>query len=121
MGGLLGGGSSINFMMYTRAQGVDFDSWDTDGWRAKDMIPLCNKLETYHPKGPNTDQNKHGHVSHEKGFRSCDQAIADPQLLRMVQSILVTVDSGARANRNFPKQVRRYPHDSPCVRFLGGH
>lgn len=29
-GGLLGGGSSINFMMYTRAQGVDFDSWKTE-------------------------------------------------------------------------------------------
>lgn len=29
-GGLLGGGSSINFMMYTRAQGIDFDSWETE-------------------------------------------------------------------------------------------
>jgi alcohol oxidase len=65
MGGLLGGGSSINFMMYTRAQGIDFDSWDTEGWAAKDMIPLCNKLETYHPKGQATDPSKHGHVSHE--------------------------------------------------------
>jgi alcohol oxidase len=65
MGGLLGGGSSINFMMYTRAQGVDFDSWNTEGWAAKDMIPLCNKLETFHPKGPGTDPKKHGHVSRE--------------------------------------------------------
>jgi alcohol oxidase len=61
MGGVLGGGSSINFMMYTRAQGVDFDSWKTDGWFAKDMIPLSNKLETYHPKGDGHDQSKHGH------------------------------------------------------------
>jgi len=29
-GGVLGGGSSINFMMYTRAQGIDFDSWKTE-------------------------------------------------------------------------------------------
>jgi alcohol oxidase len=61
MGGMLGGGSSINFMMYTRAQGIDFDSWETDGWTAKDMLPLANKLETYHPKGPEIDQSKHGH------------------------------------------------------------
>jgi len=61
MGGLLGGGSSINFMMYTRAQGVDFDSWETEGWSAKDMLPLCNKLETYHPKDSAIDQSKHGH------------------------------------------------------------
>lgn len=61
MGGLLGGGSSINFMMYTRAQGIDFDSWATEGWTAKDMLPLCTKLETYHPKDPAIDQSKHGH------------------------------------------------------------
>ena len=61
MGGILGGGSSINFMMYTRAQGIDFDSWETEGWAAKDMLPMCNKLETYHLKGEGHDQNKHGH------------------------------------------------------------
>jgi choline dehydrogenase-like flavoprotein len=61
MGGMLGGGSSINFMMYTRAQGVDFDSWATPGWAAEDMIPLCKKLETYHPKdGEKVDRSKHG-------------------------------------------------------------
>ncbi|KAG9228998.1 putative alcohol oxidase [Amylocarpus encephaloides] len=59
-GGLLGGGSSINFMMYTRAQGADFDSWNTPGWSAKDMLPLCNKLETFNGKG-NFDKSKHGY------------------------------------------------------------
>lgn len=61
MGGILGGGSSINFMMYTRAQGVDFDSWETEGWSSKEMHQFSNKLETYHPKGDETDQSKHGH------------------------------------------------------------
>lgn len=61
MGGCLGGGSSINFMMYTRAQAVDYDSFKTEGWYAKDLIPLSNKLETYHPKGEGHDQSKHGH------------------------------------------------------------
>lgn len=73
MGGCLGGGSSINFMMYTRAQGADFDSWKTDGWYAKDMLPLLNKLETFHQDEPEIDKSKHGydgpiHVS-DGGFR----------------------------------------------------
>lgn len=74
MGGCLGGGSSINFMMYTRAQAVDYDSFKTEGWYAKDLIPLSNKLETYHPKGEGRDPEKHGHDGpihiSDGGFRS---------------------------------------------------
>ena len=61
MGGLLGGGSSINFMMYTRAQGIDYDSWETPGWTAKDILPLCKKLETFHQDEPGIDKDKHGY------------------------------------------------------------
>jgi alcohol oxidase len=43
-GGCLGGGSSINFMMYTRAQGCDFDDWETKGWTAKDLLPLMKRV-----------------------------------------------------------------------------
>jgi alcohol oxidase len=43
-GGMLGGGSSINFMMYTRAQGVDFDDWETKGWAADDLLPLMKRV-----------------------------------------------------------------------------
>lgn len=43
-GGTLGGGSSINFMMYTRAQRDDFDSWNTTGWSADDLKPFLNKV-----------------------------------------------------------------------------
>ncbi|KAL2069366.1 hypothetical protein VTL71DRAFT_15704 [Oculimacula yallundae] len=50
-GGILGGGSSINFMMYTRAQAIDFDSWKTPGWAANDLLPYLQKLETYHGSG----------------------------------------------------------------------
>jgi alcohol oxidase len=60
-GGILGGGSSINFMMYTRASGVDFDDWETKGWDAKSLLPLMNRLETYHLKGKTINQDKHGH------------------------------------------------------------
>ncbi|KAH9814946.1 hypothetical protein DFH28DRAFT_286938 [Melampsora americana] len=47
-GKILGGGSSINFMMYTRASGSDYDDWNQPGWSAKDLIPLMKKTETFH-------------------------------------------------------------------------
>ncbi|CAI6334793.1 unnamed protein product [Periconia digitata] len=51
-GGVLGGGSSINLMMYSRAQRSDFDAWNVPGWGANDMIPYLRKLETYMGPGP---------------------------------------------------------------------
>ena len=61
-------------MMYTRAQGCDFDSWQTEGWYAKDMMPLVKKLETFHQDEPEIVKEAHGydgpiHVS-DGGFRS---------------------------------------------------
>jgi alcohol oxidase len=41
----LGGGSSVNFQMYTRASASDYDDWDTPGWSAKELLPLLRKLE----------------------------------------------------------------------------
>jgi choline dehydrogenase-like flavoprotein len=38
LGGTLGGGSSINLMMYSRAQQADFDFWETPGWSTNEMI-----------------------------------------------------------------------------------
>jgi alcohol oxidase len=61
MGGILGGGSSINFMMYTRAQGIDFDSWNTPGWGAKDMQIMSNKVETFHQDEFGINKEIHGH------------------------------------------------------------
>ncbi|KAF8667990.1 GMC oxidoreductase [Rhizoctonia solani] len=47
-GRILGGGSSINFLMYTRPSASDFDDWETEGWATKDLLPLLRKMETYH-------------------------------------------------------------------------
>ncbi|KAL5317132.1 hypothetical protein ACEPPN_014226 [Leptodophora sp. 'Broadleaf-Isolate-01'] len=70
-GGILGGGSSINFMMYTRAQGCDFDSWNTPGWTAKELLPYLKKLETYHGVGHPDTHGFEGpvHIS-DGGYRS---------------------------------------------------
>lgn len=43
-GGTLGGGSSINIMMYSRAQRSDFDAWNVPGWSTEDMIPYLKKV-----------------------------------------------------------------------------
>ncbi|KAM0750414.1 alcohol oxidase [Meredithblackwellia eburnea MCA 4105] len=47
-GGMLGGGSSINFMMYTRGSASDYDDWNQEGWSFNDLLPLARKMETNH-------------------------------------------------------------------------
>ncbi|KAF8245155.1 alcohol oxidase [Wilcoxina mikolae CBS 423.85] len=44
----LGGGSSVNFLMYTRASASDFDDWNMSGWSAEELVPYLKKLETCH-------------------------------------------------------------------------
>ncbi|KAJ6552921.1 GMC oxidoreductase-domain-containing protein [Mycena capillaripes] len=46
----IGGGGSINGMMYTRAAASDYDDWEklgNPGWGSVDLIPLAQKHETY--------------------------------------------------------------------------
>jgi alcohol oxidase len=52
---ILGGGSSINFMMYTRASASDYDDFKTKGWTTKELIPLMKKHETYQRACNNRD------------------------------------------------------------------
>ncbi|EEH03136.1 alcohol oxidase [Histoplasma capsulatum G186AR] len=60
-GNILGGGSSINFMVYTRAQEVDYDDWNTEGWTGKDMIPFIKKIERFQDTDPEIDKSIHGY------------------------------------------------------------
>ncbi|KAI0759054.1 alcohol oxidase-like protein [Fomes fomentarius] len=50
-GQCVGGGSSVNFMMYTRAAASDYDDWanvyGNRGWSSDDLLPLLRKCETY--------------------------------------------------------------------------
>lgn len=52
---ILGGGSSINFMMYTRASASDYDDFKAKGWSTKELIPLMRKHETYQRSCNNRD------------------------------------------------------------------
>ena len=44
-GGVLGGSSSTNFMMYSRAQKSDFDSWGVPGWSGDELLPYLKKVD----------------------------------------------------------------------------
>ncbi|CAE6427618.1 unnamed protein product [Rhizoctonia solani] len=35
-------------MMYSRGAASDYDDWNTPGWGSKDLMPLLQKIETYH-------------------------------------------------------------------------
>ncbi|KAF9533902.1 alcohol oxidase AOX1 [Crepidotus variabilis] len=47
----VGGGSSVNFAVYTRAAASDYDDWESvygnKGWGSDKLIPLIKKSETY--------------------------------------------------------------------------
>ncbi|KAI0915540.1 hypothetical protein AcV5_003732 [Taiwanofungus camphoratus] len=55
---ILGGGSSINFQMYTRASASDWDDFKTEGWTANDLLPLMKRLENYQKP---TNNDTHGY------------------------------------------------------------
>lgn len=50
MGGTVGGGSAINFMMYTRPSASDWDDFEQEGWTGKEMIEFSKKAENFQVK-----------------------------------------------------------------------
>lgn len=46
--------------MYTRGQAVDYDSFDMEGWRYKDLLPFLKKWETFNPASKDMDTSLHG-------------------------------------------------------------
>lgn len=48
-GGVLGGGSSINLLTYSRGQAIDYDSWNAKGWSAKELLPYFKKVRQTTP------------------------------------------------------------------------
>ncbi len=49
LGRVLGGGSSINAMVYTRGHALDYDAWEQDygckGWSYRDVLPYFRRAE----------------------------------------------------------------------------
>ncbi|KAJ7863554.1 GMC oxidoreductase-domain-containing protein [Mycena leptocephala] len=66
----VGGGSSVNAMMYTRAAASDYDDWmrlGNPGWSAADLIPLAQKLETYQAGEVNSTHGASGPIKISHG------------------------------------------------------
>lgn len=60
VGNILGGGSSVNFLMYTRPSHSDFE-WDMPNWHFKDVLPFFKKMETFHGKNDSQTKDVHGY------------------------------------------------------------
>jgi alcohol oxidase len=67
----LGGGGSINFMMYTRPSASDYDDWETvyqnPGWGSKDLIPLLRKIEKHQVHGGGATHGTEGPLAVSSG------------------------------------------------------
>ncbi|KAG1730381.1 GMC oxidoreductase-domain-containing protein [Suillus paluster] len=68
-GHCVGGGSSVNFMGYTRAPASDFDDWEVDGWESENLIPLMKKLETYEVQPDRPTHGYNGPIKVSSGGR----------------------------------------------------
>ncbi|TRM68313.1 GMC oxidoreductase-domain-containing protein [Schizophyllum amplum] len=64
---ILGGGSSINFQMYTRASASDWDDFKTEGWSYKDLLPLMKRLENYQKPCNNDSHGYDGPIAISNG------------------------------------------------------
>jgi alcohol oxidase len=71
----VGGGSSVNFMNYTRSPASDFDDWGVDGWESKNLIPLMKKLETYEVQADRPTHGYNGPIKVSTG--GCKLAISE--------------------------------------------
>ncbi|KAG2137938.1 GMC oxidoreductase-domain-containing protein [Suillus clintonianus] len=69
VGHCVGGGSSVNFMVYTRAPASDYDDWGVDGWESKHLIPLMKKLETYEEQPVGATHGRNGPIKVSYGGR----------------------------------------------------
>lgn len=48
---VLGGGSSVNMLLYSRPQRSELDAWGTPGWSADEVLKYMNKFESFHGPG----------------------------------------------------------------------
>ncbi|KAF9478332.1 FAD/NAD(P)-binding domain-containing protein [Pholiota conissans] len=65
-GRAVGGGSSVNFMVYNRAPASDYNDWENvygnKGWGSSSLIPLLKKAETYQEKLTNDTHGTSGPI-----------------------------------------------------------
>ncbi|KAF8262162.1 alcohol oxidase [Lactarius quietus] len=101
-GQCLGGGSSVNVMLYTRPSASDYDSWETvyqnPGWGSKDLIPLLRKIETYQVPGGGPTHGKNGPLAVSTGGFASDLAEQFLQVARTLDPGLAQKPDDADTN-----------------------
>ncbi|KAK2594074.1 hypothetical protein QQS21_008223 [Conoideocrella luteorostrata] len=80
-GRVLGGGSTINSLMYARGQKSDYDGWRTPGWTATELLPYFKKVdikfESYHGEGEPANHGYDGPIHVSEGTYRCNKAMDD--------------------------------------------
>ncbi|KAJ4291645.1 hypothetical protein N0V90_009540 [Kalmusia sp. IMI 367209] len=112
---ILGGGSSINFMMYSRAQRCDFDAWKTPGWSADDLLPYIKKSETYHSHYVR-GHNGPIHISQRSSddvLKEAEYSAAAERLAEKYSQTYTTSDLKDVHGHNGPIHVSRGTYSSP--------
>ncbi|KAI1355537.1 alcohol oxidase-like protein [Xylaria sp. FL0043] len=71
----LGGGSSVNMLMYSRIQESDAETWQAPGWSPEDMLRLMKKLENYHGSGRKDQHGFDGPIQVSSGTYSSTRLI----------------------------------------------
>ncbi|KAG1849318.1 GMC oxidoreductase-domain-containing protein [Suillus tomentosus] len=74
-GRCVGGGSCVNFMVYTRAPASDYDDWGVDDWESENLIPLMKKLETYEVQPDLPTHGYNGPIKVSSG--GCEVGVSD--------------------------------------------
>ncbi|KAG8710003.1 hypothetical protein FRC09_000358 [Ceratobasidium sp. 395] len=122
-GGVLGGGSSMNWMVYSRPSASDFDDWNVPGWGSKDLIPLLRKLETYHPA---TGRDTHGydgpvHISYSNHYSTTAQEYLDVCARRgvpLVEDVMDTKTGHGCQTGHRQDAAHRYIHSQASNKSL---
>ncbi|RMY15598.1 hypothetical protein D0867_06777 [Hortaea werneckii] len=115
-GGLLGGGSSINIMLYSRAKAQDFDDWNVPGWTAKDVIPFMQKLEDYHGPGSPSGHGYGGPVEVSTGTYVVEKTQAEILRAAKAQGFAISDDlQDPYGNGDFEKALRTVTRDGKRV------
>ncbi|KAH6714694.1 alcohol oxidase-like protein [Leptodontidium sp. MPI-SDFR-AT-0119] len=68
---ILGGGSSVNFCIYTRPSAMDFDDFEEEGWAFQEVLPFMKRFEHFHGHGNSAVHGLNGPIQiSDGGFRS---------------------------------------------------
>ncbi|KAJ3994163.1 hypothetical protein F5050DRAFT_1839828, partial [Lentinula boryana] len=115
----VGGGSAVNFMIYTRPAASDFDDWEklgNPGWGSESLIPLARKVETY--QDPSGNPSVHGFSGPIKvSMGGCDTNIGKEFLETAAQ---YDKDREVSADLNDFQTINVYAviPDSLCHRYI---